>query len=61
MDTKGTNNPTTFLHFLVDTAEKYFPDMLHFLEELEECGEACKGMTQPAVASMLHLAKFTTI
>ena len=47
VDTKGapTSAGSTFLHFLVDTVERYFPDMLNFLEELEECGEASKGKT----------------
>ena len=42
MDTKGTASSNTFLHFLVETVEDNFPDMLNFLEELEESGEACK-------------------
>ncbi|KAI8139173.1 formin homology 2 domain-containing protein [Fennellomyces sp. T-0311] len=42
VDTKGTSSTVTFLHFLVETVQDNFPDMLNFLEELEESGEACK-------------------
>ncbi|KAI9020716.1 hypothetical protein CLU79DRAFT_755176 [Phycomyces nitens] len=42
VDTKGTNTSTTLLHFLIETVEQNFPEMADFLEELEECGEACK-------------------
>lgn len=42
IDTKGTSKSTTLLHFLVDAVEKNFPNVLAFLEELDECGLASK-------------------
>jgi cytokinesis protein len=44
IDTKGTSKSTTLLHFLVDAVEKNFPNVLVFLEELDECGSASKGI-----------------
>ncbi|KAI8972343.1 hypothetical protein BDB01DRAFT_810325 [Pilobolus umbonatus] len=42
IDTKGTSKSTTLLHFLVDAVEKNFPNILPFLEELDECALASK-------------------
>lgn len=43
MDTKGTSNSTTLLHFLTETVERNFKPIGEFVTELEPCKEACKG------------------
>ncbi|CAO3596021.1 unnamed protein product [Absidia cylindrospora] len=42
VDTKGTSNSTTLLHFLAETVEKNFTNINDFVDELEPCKEAHK-------------------
>ncbi|KAI8065831.1 formin homology 2 domain-containing protein [Gongronella butleri] len=42
IDTKGTMNTPTLLHFLVTTVESKFPDTLLFLQDLQECTDASR-------------------
>ncbi|SAM05332.1 hypothetical protein [Absidia glauca] len=42
VDTKGTSNSTTLLHFLTETVEQNFQSIGEFVTELEPCKEACK-------------------
>jgi cytokinesis protein len=44
VDTKGTEGNTTLLHFVVDTVELKIPRLHGFLDELQECGDACRGI-----------------
>ncbi|KAI7867438.1 hypothetical protein BDF14DRAFT_1968074 [Spinellus fusiger] len=48
LDTKGTENSTTLLHFLVGAVEKKFPRLQIFLDDLKETGRACR-ITLPDV------------
>ena len=43
MNTKGHDGRTTLLHFLVDTIEKKYPDLLSFHEELMHVEQAARG------------------
>jgi cytokinesis protein len=38
-------NNTTLLHFLERTVTKHFPEMEHFLDELERPAETYRGMS----------------
>ncbi|KAG1453587.1 hypothetical protein G6F56_007531 [Rhizopus delemar] len=49
VDTKGTEGNLTLLHFLVDTVESKFPRLHGFLDDLQECGDACKVTLQDVV------------
>ncbi|ORZ09817.1 formin homology 2 domain-domain-containing protein [Absidia repens] len=42
VDTKGTSNSTTLLHFLAETVEKNFTNINEFVDELQPCKEAYK-------------------
>ncbi|KAL0089033.1 hypothetical protein J3Q64DRAFT_1443535 [Phycomyces blakesleeanus] len=48
LDTKGTENDTTLLHFLAGAVEKKFPRLQVFLDDLKETGRACR-ITLPDV------------
>lgn len=43
--TKDVDNKTTLLHFLVETIEKKFPDLLNFHEQLEHVDRASRVRT----------------
>jgi 6-pyruvoyl-tetrahydropterin synthase len=42
MDTKGSDNQTTLLHFLANCIEQQFPELLRFLEELKHVTGAAR-------------------
>ena len=44
-NTKSADQKMTLLHFLVETMEKNFPDLLTFRDELEHIEKAAKGQT----------------
>jgi hypothetical protein len=44
VDTRASSNDTTLLHFLCTMIEEKFPDISkHLLDDLELCGDACRG------------------
>lgn len=43
VDTKGSKENTTLLHFLVDVVESKFPRIYNFLDDLKSTDAACKG------------------
>ena len=44
VDTRASSNDTTLLHFLCTLIEEKFPAINdHLTEDLEICGEACRG------------------
>ncbi|CEI97859.1 hypothetical protein RMCBS344292_11984 [Rhizopus microsporus] len=49
VDTKGTEGNVTLLHFLVDSVESKIPRLHGFLNDLQECGDACKVTLQDLV------------
>ncbi|CAG8540895.1 117_t:CDS:10, partial [Acaulospora colombiana] len=47
VDTKASNNSTiTLLHFLADTVDDKVPHLLSFIDELKDCGTACRVSQQ---------------
>lgn len=46
VDTRASSNDTTLLHFLCTMVEEKFPTISeHLVNDLELCGEACRGKT----------------
>ena len=43
VDTKSANNKMTLLHFIADTVEAKFPEVIKFVEELVDVDAASKG------------------
>ena len=43
---RTTDGRSTLLHFLVGLAERKFPHILDFQEDLSACSQAARGMTQ---------------
>ena len=43
VDTKGSKDNTTLLHFLVDIVESKFPRIYGFFDDLKGMDAACKG------------------
>lgn len=45
VDTRASSNDTTLLHFLCTMVEEKFPSISdHLINDLELCGEACRGI-----------------
>nr|CDS30056.2 Formin proteiny 2 domain containing protein [Hymenolepis microstoma] len=43
LDTKTPDKQTTLLHFLVETVEEKFPDLVNFYDELDGITAASRG------------------
>jgi hypothetical protein len=46
VDTKGSKDNSTLLHFLVDIVESKFPRIYGFLDDLKGTDAACKGKSE---------------
>ncbi|KAJ2959693.1 hypothetical protein NQZ79_g4808 [Umbelopsis isabellina] len=53
VDTKGSKENTTLLHFLVDIVESKFPRIYNFLDDLKSTDSACKAFSRPVTLSDL--------
>lgn len=43
-NTKTNDNEQTLMHFLVKTAEKHYPEVMHFADELMHVEKATRGL-----------------
>ena len=43
-NTKGVDGKTTLVHYLVETVEKKFPELITFHEELMHVEQAARGV-----------------
>jgi cytokinesis protein len=60
VDTKGSKDNTTLLHFLVDIVESKFPRIYGFFDDLKGTDAACKG-EYPVIVAISMIRSFILI